>query len=171
MEKVRILSFDPGTANLGYAIIEGNMATGEARLTAHWGVLKTAKTDGDIRVRADILGASVKRLITCFKVDYIAIEDYTEQGVKSGKTYKDMSILIEHMRMVCRNEGFEASIYTNAEWKKIAVGTAGLNKPQIQHFVRHKVQGTEVLGSRASDTHVWDAVGIGYAKFRQLQGV
>jgi Holliday junction resolvasome RuvABC endonuclease subunit len=169
-EKVRILAFDPGTANMGYAIIEGNMSTGIARLTAHHGVLKTSKKDGDIRTRADILGNEVKRLIQCFKPDYVVIEDYTEQGVKSGTTYKDMSILIENMRGVCTTMKRVPDIWTNAFWKKLATGSSGLKKHQIQHFVQHKVKGTELLGSRASDTHVWDAAGIAYAKFLQLQG-
>lgn len=170
MEKVRILSFDPGTANMGYGVIEGNTITKVVELTSHYGVLKTTKADGDIRARVDKLGRKIALLLEALEVHYVVIEDYTEQGVRSGTTYKDMSILIEHMRMVCRAHGFEASIYTNSEWKRIAMGRGGLNKRQIQHFVKHTVKGVEKLGSRAVDTHVWDVVGIGYAKFRQLQG-
>jgi hypothetical protein len=85
-------------------------------------------------------------------------------------TYKDMSILIENMRGVCTTMKRVPDIWTNAFWKKLATGSSGLKKHQIQHFVQHKVKGTELLGSRASDTHVWDAAGIAYAKFLQLQG-
>lgn len=170
MEKVRILAFDPGTANLGYAVIEGNMKTGEVRLLPFYGVLKTSKSDGDIRTRADILGVAVRHKIEGYNPDFIVIEDYTEQGVKSGTTYKDMSILIENMRVTCIGMAQVPDIWTNAHWKKLATGSSGLKKHQVQHFVKHKVRGTEVLGSRASDTHVWDAVGIAYAKFSQLQG-
>lgn len=169
MEKVRILSFDPGTANTGWGIYEGNMVTKELHLTRHYGVFGTSKKDGDIRTRADIMAIQLRKLLN-FDVDYVVIEDYTEQGVKSGKTYKDMSILIENMRMTCLNHHYIPTIWTNAEWKKLATGSSGLNKKQVQHFVRHKVKGTEVLGSRQVDVHVWDTAGIAYAKFMQLQG-
>jgi len=167
MERVRILAFDPGTASTGWGIYEGNISSGELRFI-DGGVIESSKVVGDIRKRVDRIGGSVKMLIQALAPTHVTIEDYTEQGVASGTTYKDMSILIEHMRMICRIEGYEASIRTNAEWKRIAVGTGGLNKTQIQHFVKHHVKGIEVLGSRKKDTHIWDTAGIAYAEFTML---
>ena len=171
MEKVRILAFDPGTANMGYAIVQGDVRTSNIELTDVYGVLTSSLKDGDIRTRVDLLSAKLAKLITATQPTHVTIEDYVEQGVRSGTTYKDMTMLIENMRLTCRTLGYEANILANAEWKKIAVGTKGLNKKQIQHFVTHRVKGTHVLGSRNSDTHVWDSVGIGYAQFKLLQGV
>jgi Holliday junction resolvasome RuvABC endonuclease subunit len=170
MEKVRILAFDPGTANCGWSLTIGDMETKTLRLSNFKGLFETSKEDGDIRKRADIIGEWMVDLIDLVTPTHITIEDYTEQGVRSGKTYKDMSILIENMRLTCRMKGFEARIRTNAEWKKLATGHAGLNKNQVMHFVRHKVQGTEILGSRGKDVHIWDTVGIAYAEFISLQG-
>lgn len=169
MEKVRILAFDPGTANMGYAVLEGNIKENWLRLEGG-GVIGTTKAHGDIRERVDRLGELVVGNIEAAKPSHIVIEDFIEQGVKSGTTYRDMSILIEHMRMLCRFEGFEATIYTNAEWKVLASGVRGLNKKQVQHLVKHNIEGTERLGDRQIDTHIWDCAGIGYAKFKELQG-
>jgi Holliday junction resolvasome RuvABC endonuclease subunit len=171
MDKVRILSFDPGTANMGWAYIEGNLKTSEVYATEHFGVKKTTMNDGDFRERIDILGEWLKSTIYLHQPTHIAIEDFTEQGVQTGTTYKVMATLIENMRMVCRGLGHEADIMTNAEWKKIATGSKGLNKDQVKHFVAHKIPGAEKHYTGRTASHVWDSAGIGYAKFKKLQGV
>lgn len=173
MNKVRILGFDPGTANLGWALLEGDSS--EAHATEYFGVLKTKKTDGDFRKRVDSLGNMMINLVNLLLhheqfITHIAIEDFTEQGVETGTVYKEMATLIEHMRMVSRGLGHEAAIYTNAEWKKILTGSKGLNKDQVKHFVAHRITGASELYTGKTATHVWDACGIGYAHYLQIRG-
>lgn len=169
MTKVRILSFDPGTANMGWSYIEGNLSTFEVTATEYFGVVKTTMDDGDFRQRIDILGEWLKIILYTHQPTHVAIEDFTEQGVQTGTTYKIMATLIENMRMVCRGLGHEADIMTNAEWKKIATGSKGLNKDQVKHFVSHKIPGAKEHYKGRTATHVWDACGVGYAKFMKLQ--
>lgn len=170
MEKVRILGFDPGTANTGYALLQGDIPSKVVELTNHFGVLRTKKEDGDIRSRIDQLGSDMKKLIAQLQPAHVVIEDFVEQGKLVGKTYKEMAFLIEHMRLAGREMGYEVTIYENGEWKKIAIGAYRLNKEQVKHFVAHNVKNAkEFLGSRTA-THVWDSVGIAYAKYKQLQG-
>lgn len=170
-EWVRILAFDPGTASTGYGCIQGNIRTLEAKvITDFCGVIKTSITDGDVRKRIDDIGKEFKLLIEMTKPSHVVIEDFTEQGKQTGKTYKEMSWLIEHLRMAGREVGHEITIYENAEWKRIATGSKGLNKDQVKHFVSHKLKGTEGFKKRTA-THVWDACGIAYAKLKELQGV
>lgn len=170
IQQVRILGFDPGTANLGWARLDGHLGTGHIQATEHFGVAKTSLSDGDYRQRIDLLGEWFMETIECHKPTHIVIEDFTEQGVVTGTVYKEMATLIEHMRMVCRMLGHEATIYENAEWKKIATGSKGLNKDQVKHFVAHKIPQAKELYKGRTVTHVWDSAGIGYAKFKQLTG-
>jgi Holliday junction resolvasome RuvABC endonuclease subunit len=166
---VRILGYDPGTAFTGYALVGGSIGK-SVELLPDFGVIKTTKADGDVRTRIDMIGNQVRDHIQELRPTHVAIEDFVEQGVDAGTTYKDMATLIEHLRMVCRYNGIEATIYPNAEWKKIAVGTKGLNKKQIQHFVSHRLpKASELLTGRTA-THVWDSAGIAYAKYIELNG-
>lgn len=170
-EKVRILAFDPGTASMGYGTIEGNLATAEVTAKKHFGVLKSSLEDGEVRKRIDLLGAEYLNLLHVIHPTHVVIEDFTEQGSRTSRTiYKDMGSLIEHLRMAGRSMGYDVSIFDNAFWKKTATGSSGLNKDQVKHFVAHKIpKAKELLGSRTAN-HVWDAYGIAYAKFKQLQG-
>jgi len=171
VEQVRILGVDPGTASTGYALINGNVRTLIASVvTNECATIKTSLEDGDVRERIDIIGRTFQELVMRLEPDFVAIEDFTEQGKQTGKTYKEMSWLIEHFRMAGREIGYEVTIFENAEWKKIATGSKGLNKDQVKHFVAHKISGTEHFPKR-TPTHVWDACGIAYAKLKQLQGV
>lgn len=171
MDKVRILAFDPGTQNTGYAVLNGSLKTGKAELTKHFGVLKTTKHDGEIRERIDILGAGMKNLIDKLEPTHVAIEDFVEQGKFVGKTYKEMAFLIEHMRMAGRERGYEVSIYENGAWKKQTMRATRVNKTQVQHFISHKLPNAKKILNKQPD-HVWDSVGIAYCEFLLLmQGV
>ena len=167
MTFVRILSFDPGTADTGWSLVEGTEK--DIRLTEHFGVIKTSKDDGDVRTRIDRIGHVMRTLIEELEPTHVVIEDFTEQGKRVGTTYKEMSWLIEHMRMVGREAGHDITIYENAEWKQLAVGAGRLNKDQVKHFVAHRVAGAGTY-LKGRPTHIWDSVGIGYARFIQLTG-
>lgn len=168
--KVRILGFDPGTANTGYGCIEGNSS--EVKMTKHYGLLNTKKEDGEVRERIDTLGVMVRELVEIIKPTHIAIEDFTEQGKLVGKTYKEMAWLTEHLRMTTRELGYEVAIYENGEWKKQTMGVMRANKVQVQHFISHKIPGAKEALRKQKD-HVWDSVGIAYCKYTNLikQGV
>ena len=164
---VSILAFDPGTANLGYMVLRGNPKTSEVQVTSSYGVFRTNKWVKGVealpRDRLDILGTYIRALINVSKPDFIAMEDFVEQGKRVGKTYKEMSYLIEHLRLMCRAEGYEATIYSNGAWKKKTLGATNASKIQVQHFVRCKIKGTECLSSEPD--HVWDSAGIGYCRW------
>jgi Holliday junction resolvasome RuvABC endonuclease subunit len=168
MAKVRILGFDPGTANMGWARLDGD--TSEIRATENFGVQKTSLSDGDFRKRIDILGDWMEGLIKFHNPSHLGIEDFTEQGVNAGKVYKEMATLIEHMRLVARGLGHEDVILTNSEWKMILTGSKGLNKDQVKHFVAHNVPNAKELYTGKTATHVWDACGIAYAKYFLIRG-
>lgn len=99
----------------------------------------------------------------------MAMEDFIEQGKYVGKTYKEMAFLIEHIRMVCRQKGYEITIYENGEWKNRTLKAARANKAQVIHYVSNKLPNTRELLKKCPD-HVWDSVGIGLCKFLELTG-
>lgn len=163
--KVKILAFDPGTANCGFGCLEGDET--DVRATRVFGVIRTKKADGDVRKRIDIIGERAKSLISDVNPTHIVIEDYTEQGIRSGKNYKELAWLTEHLRLVARGMGYEPTIYENRAWKKIALGVGHTNKQQVKHYVRHAIPNIELLLNRAPD-HVWDAFGMALAKRKEL---
>ena len=164
---VTILAFDPGTANLGYALLSCDLRTSEVRIGEYYGVFRTSKmnngTEVPIRERIDTLGAQVRLLIRSINPSFVAMEDFVEQGKFVGKTYKEMSYLTEHLRLVCRDMGYEVTIYPNGIWKKKTLNATNASKLQVQHYIRCKVLGVECL-QRQPD-HVWDSVGIGYCRW------
>lgn len=170
MDYVKILGIDPGTASTGIGLIDGNIRTCEAFVVPDWcKTIKTSIEDGDVRERIDAIGIEIANIVTCTTPDFVVIEDFTEQGKRTGTVYKEMSWLVEHLRMTCRHLA-DTTIYENAEWKKLATGSKGLNKEQVKHFVANKISGTEAFKKR-TPSHVWDACGMAYAKLKQLQGV
>lgn len=167
---VRILAFDPGTANTGHSLLLGDIGSSEISI-GNFGVLRTSKMEHgrevSIRSRIDHLGDMINTLIYETKPTHIAMEDFVEQGKYVGKTYKEMSYLIEHMRLLGRQAGHEVWIFSNAFWKRKTLGISGTNKKQIQHYVAHNIPGAGVL-LQGRPEHVWDSVGIGFCLFKML---
>lgn len=172
---VRILAFDPGTANMGYSTLEGfidhNGRPYVALGASYFGVLKTSKWKGtaevQIRDRLDELGEKLKYLIRYVEPTHIAMEDFVEQGKLVGKTYKEMAFLTEHMRLLTKELGIPATIYANGDWKKKTLGIMRANKAQVQHYLKHKLPEAADLLKKEPD-HVWDSAGIGYCKWLDI---
>lgn len=152
LESKRVLGVDPGTANTGYALLEGDQI-----LT--FGLLKTDTTDGSVRARIDMIGDALQKIIKEWAPSVLAVEDFTEQGKMVGKTYKEMSWLTEHFRLLGKFLGIQTVIYKNGEWKKRTLGIHRATKQQVQHYVgRHLPEAERIL--KKAPSHVWDAVGI-----------
>ena len=167
--KVRILSFDPGTASTGYSLLDGHTGTKFLQLS-QWGMIRTKKVAGgssEVRERIDAIGNEFREMVSEYKPTHVAVEDFTEQGKFVGKTYKEMAWLTEHFRMVGRELGLEVAVYENGYWKKVLTGAMRLNKTQVQHYISTRLpQARELLEKQPS--HVWDSVGIGLCRFDLL---
>lgn len=169
-ERVRILSFDPGTAETGFSQLH-NAGVGDRELILYdYGMIRTKKVAGgssEVRERIDFIGNEFRRLVKENNPTHIAVEDFTEQGKFVGKTYKEMAWLTEHFRMVGRELGLEVSVYENGYWKKVLTGAMRLNKTQVQHYVSTRLpQARKLLAKQP--IHVWDAVAIGLCKYDLL---
>lgn len=153
---MKILGIDPGTANTGYGVVQ---KTSKGYSLVAYGLIRTTPKEGDVRERIDRIGEHLANIITEFQPDVIAIEDFTEQGKLVGKTYKEMSWITEHFRMLCKQFGYEALILKNGEWKKKTLGIMRANKKQVMHYVGRMIPKAKELLKTEKD-HVWDSVGI-----------
>lgn len=171
MAIITILSFDPGTANLGYSLLRGDTDASTIQITDTLGVLNTSKYENGvelhIRERIDHLGLNITHLVEKVKPSCISMEDFVEQGRFVGKTYRDMAYLTEHLRMLTRDLGTPATIYPNGYWKKQTLGIMRASKKQVQHYISHKLPEAATLLAKQPD-HVWDSVGIGYCMWLEL---
>jgi Holliday junction resolvasome RuvABC endonuclease subunit len=161
--KVRILSFDPGTASTGYAVLHGNTIPKTTEDLFAFGMIRTRKVKGgssEVRERIDEIGQRLRQLVTEYRPTHIAVEDFTEQGKIVGKTYKEMAWLTEHFRLVGRELGIATAVYENGFWKRELTGAMRLNKAQVQHYVSHRLPKTVKQLAKQPD-HVWDSVGVG----------
>jgi Holliday junction resolvasome RuvABC endonuclease subunit len=167
MPSVRILALDPGTAFTGWAFLCGVTESREINVQT-FGVIRTHKAeDHSVRARIDDIGELVRQLHTRLKPNYMVIEDFTEQGKLVGKTYKEMSWLTEHLRMLGRELKVPTDTVENGYWKKVLMKAQRVNKTQVQHYVTHNLkEAAELL--KGQPTHVWDAVAIGLYKFKLL---
>ena len=161
-----IMGIDPGTVNLGYGLID----------TANNGV--TIRDFGTIRLRRsdfssmyehiDCMGKNVRLFTESLKPDEVVMEDFVEQGINSGKNYKEMAYIIEHLRLILRSLGYEAYIYSNGFWKKQTLKASKASKTQIKHYVSNNIPGaSEALKNES--THVWDSVCIAYCRYMILR--
>jgi Holliday junction resolvasome RuvABC endonuclease subunit len=150
-----VLGIDPGTSNLGYGLVT-------EREIQEFGTIKLSKNDFEtLRHQVDCMGNNVRLLIRTYRPDAIVLEDFIEQGKNTGKTYKEMVMLTEHLRMVARSCNMEANIYTNGFWKRKTLKATRATKRQVQHYIKNKFpEASELLKRQPS--HVWDAVCIAY---------
>lgn len=156
MQRIRVLGIDPGTQNTGYAFVDQTL---KGKEIPSYGLIKTTKADGEVRERIELIGQKMSAIITTYTPDIIAVEDFTEQGKKTGKCYKEMSWLVEHLRMIGKYAGTEVVIYKNAEWKRYTLGIRHANKKQVMHYVGRMVPKAQELLKGKPD-HIWDSVGI-----------
>ena len=161
-----ILAADPGTANLGYAVLAGSLSA-KMPTVVTCGVLKSAPIDGDLRKRLDLLGAEVVGLVTEWQPGFFVMEDFVDQGKYVGSTYRDMIALTEHLRVVVGMH-VPVTIYPNKHWKLHTLKCVGVNKQQVQHYVSHKLPEAERV-LRGKPSHIFDSVCIGLCKWYELQ--
>lgn len=164
MQEIRILAFDPGPANTGYANLIYDEKNG-ARLGAMHGVLKSPAGIPD-RDRNDLISDQARALMTAFQPTAVGIEDWTYMG-KKGKQESTLPALIESLRLTAKYSGFEPYVYTNAEWKKKTLKIGGANKEQIKHYVTMRLKDPAQIVRMPQ--HVWDAVGVCFAILEDLK--
>jgi crossover junction endodeoxyribonuclease RuvC len=148
---VRILGIDPGTAVLGYGVVDGG--TGLASRLVECGTLRTTPRDA-LPARLRVIHDGTAALIARHAPDVLAIE-----GAFHGKNVRT-TIALSHARGVILLAGEEAGLaiaeYSPAQVKKAVVGRGGAIKPQVGYMVTQLLR----LKSAPSPSDAADGVAV-----------
>lgn len=148
---MRVLGIDPGTAVLGYGVVES--AHGRPGKLLECGVLRTRAEDPLPR-RLRVLHDGIAELILRHQPDAVAVE--TAFHARNART----TMVLSHARGVILLAAEQASIpvreYAPAEVKKAIVGRGAALKPQVAQMIRQLLR----LASAPEPADASDGVAI-----------
>ena len=127
---MKVLGIDPGTAVLGYGVVE-SVAGGSARLL-ECGIIETKARD-PLPSRLRTIHDGIRALLTRHRPDAMAVESvFVARNVRT-------TMVMSHGRGVVLLAGEEAGVpiseYTPAMVKKAVVGRGAAVKPQVGYMV------------------------------------
>lgn len=163
---INILGIDTGTQNTGCIILQGDLTTKTVRLL-DWKMIRTTKKDGTVRERIDRITDKIALYVKENSIDYIVLEDFTEQGIRTGTTHKEMAWLTEAIRSLGAKLNIPTFVFENKDWKKKTLGIYRANKKQVKHYIHWKLPESKHLLKKCPN-HVFDAAGIGYALWTDI---
>lgn len=148
---MRVLGVDPGTAVLGYGVVES--ADGRPGRLLECGVLRTRAGDPLPR-RLRMLHDGIAELIVRHRPDAVAVE--TAFHARNART----TMVLSHARGVILLAAEQAELpvreYAPAEVKKAIVGRGAALKPQVAQMVRQLLR----LASAPQPADASDGVAI-----------
>lgn len=148
---MRVLGVDPGTAVLGYGVVESTDDRPGRLLEC--GVLRTRPEDSLPR-RLRVLHDGIAELIVRHQPDAVAVE--TAFHARNART----TMVLSHARGVILLAAEQASLpvreYAPAEVKKAIVGRGAALKPQVSQMVRQLLR----LASAPQPADASDGVAI-----------
>jgi len=129
---VIVLGIDPGTANTGYGVVEGDGPTIGAVSLVECGVIRTRPRD-PLATRLRDIYEGVVELIERHKPNAICVEDvFYAKNVRT-------TVVLGHARGVVLLAGSRANLVIReippAEIKKAVVGTGAATKEQVQFML------------------------------------
>ncbi|HEV8600404.1 MAG TPA: crossover junction endodeoxyribonuclease RuvC [Gemmatimonadales bacterium] len=129
---MRVLGIDPGTATVGYGVVERSASLGSAARLVECGVLRTPSREL-LQNRLAVIHAGLCELIERHRPDVLAVEDiFYATNVRT-------TVVLGHARGVILLAGAQAGIlvaeYSPALVKKTVVGRGAALKPQVGFMV------------------------------------
>lgn len=129
-----ILGIDPGTAITGYGIIKSE--NGKVKMI-DYGCILTEK-NLEMPERLDILGKELKKIITKYKPQAMAVEELF--FFKNAKTIitvgQARGVILFIGKSVGEKQGFGIYEYTPLQVKQAVVGYGRADKKQVQQMVK-----------------------------------
>lgn len=129
---MRVLGIDPGTATVGYGVVERSASLGPAARLVECGVLRTRPRD-QLQQRLAVIHEGLQELIARHRPDVLAVEDiFYATNVRT-------TVVLGHARGVILLAGAQAGLivaeYSPATIKKTVVGRGAALKPQVGFMV------------------------------------
>ncbi len=127
---MKVLGIDPGTAVLGYGVVEGG--AGQHPRLLECGTLTTAARD-PLPTRLRVLHEGTSTLLARHAPDAMAVE-----SAFYGKNVRT-TVVLSHARgvilLAAEQAGITIAEYSPAQVKKTVVGRGGALKPQVAYMV------------------------------------
>ena len=129
---MRVLGIDPGTATVGYGVVERSANIGSAARLVECGILRTPARES-LQNRLALIHEGLCELIERHRPDVLAVEDiFYATNVRT-------TVVLGHARGVILLAGAQAGIlvaeYSPALVKKTVVGRGAALKPQVGFMV------------------------------------
>ncbi|MDS1030000.1 crossover junction endodeoxyribonuclease RuvC [Bacillota bacterium LX-D] len=125
-----IIGIDPGTAIIGFGIIE---LTGNHFEVVHYGSIQTSKKES-LANRLQKLYVDLEKLIIEYKPDHLAVEELFFN--KNSKTVLAVGQARGVVLLAGANYGLTIGEYTPLQVKQSVVGYGRAEKRQVQEMVR-----------------------------------
>ena len=129
---MKVLGIDPGTATVGYGVVERGTSLGGGARLLECGILRTRPRDA-LELRLATIHAGLQELIARHRPDVLAVEDiFYAANVRT-------TVVLGHARGVILLAGAQAGVpvaqYSPALVKKTVVGRGAALKPQVGFMV------------------------------------
>jgi crossover junction endodeoxyribonuclease RuvC len=129
---MRILGIDPGTATVGYGLIEEN----EGQLTViTYGAIVTSPKDGDTARRLQIIYEELNELLATYQPDHAAVEElfFGRNITTAIKVGQARGVLL----LALANAGIPVAEYSPPKIKESVSGYGNASKQQVQFMVQN----------------------------------
>lgn len=134
---MRVLGIDPGTATVGYGVVERPLSRGTMARLVECGVLRTPPR-GLLHHRLAVIYQGLRELIERHHPDVVAVE-----GI-FYRTNVRTTVVLGHARgvilLAAAQAGVAVAEYSPAVVKKTVVGRGGALKPQVGYMVAKLLQ-------------------------------
>jgi crossover junction endodeoxyribonuclease RuvC len=136
---MRILGLDPGTATVGYGIVEES----EGRVSVVvYGVIRTEPKDGDSARRLQIIYEQLNELLNQFKPDAAAVEElYFGRNITTAISVgQARGVLL----LALANAEIPIAEYSPPKIKEAVSGYGNASKQQVQYMVQNLLDLEEI---------------------------
>ena len=142
---MRVLGIDPGLANLGLGLVEGDVR----RAKPLYHVCLTTESAWLMPRRLQYLHEELTRLLTEYRPDAVAIEDQIlrRQADVAFKVGQAFGVV----QLACAQAGVPVHAYGPMQVKKSLVGTGRADKEQVIYMVKASLGIRELFNNHAAD--------------------
>lgn len=160
---MRVLGIDPGLANLGLGLVEGDVR--KAKHLYH--VCLTTQSAWLMPRRLQYLHEEVSRLLAEYQPDAVAIEDQIlrRQADVAFKVGQAFGVV----QLACAQAEVPVHAYGPMQVKKALVGTGRAEKEQVIYMVKAQLGVRELFNNHAADALALALTHLAHAPMHNMQ--